>query len=601
MPVEISSIEDANQLLYYAVTAQLERVKRRGYTQERIAASMEKWKSNSNFGRRLKEPPDEMLEMLDRRLMAIEPKLDRTGGLLALAARLRRVGNLQALEAGIPPAWWQRKIDRPMVTEMNVLETGAALLSKMRTVPDNAMQVRDRNKEKLQEVVTRLILIGAAPPTPDNVEALMLLGRIAGAEGTFEMVEKILENALSNHPLGFRVWRAVTTVVMINNANANAEEVIKPWVQAQLEEAETRREMSLFPARSLDLELAIVIPPKWSPPGGDDWVSDALKRRASNKDATVRERGMAAAGLWERALLHGDRSYQGNIKDYLGQMIATFRAEAKQDDQGVPRGLHWAATTLEQNIEEGKAVCNSWPNVTDEPALDVIREAMQEFVTQRTPQAVLPATKTLFEHALLQAAGVHRRHAIDTLAAGGWTGPVVAALGRVIRHDDTATWLRCRALFAISFLQDRDRAVESLIRWSCQDIKRRMDIHFKDRPGTPVPPALAADMHAALFAAGDCFGPAGAEDGARRLRTALDPMLGDLLRKGQSDHSLVRVGRAAAYAIAVTAQPGDNSKNLLGLLADHADPAVVRLGKWALRRFDGQENGGVRPLHHLTF
>jgi len=137
--------------------------------------------------------------------------------------------------------------------------------------------------------------------------------------------------------------------------------------------------------------------------------------------------------------------------------------------------------------------------------------------------------------------------------------------------------------------------VESLIRWSCEDIKRQMDIHFKDKPGTPVPPALAADMHAALFAAGDCFGPTGAEDGARRLRTALDPTLRDLLRKSRSDKSLIRVGRAAAYAIAVTAQPGDDSKNLLGLLADHDDRAVVRLGKWALRRFDDQGDGGIHP------
>ena len=43
MPVvEISNIEDADQLPYYAAMAQLERVKRRGYTQSSIAEAMDK-------------------------------------------------------------------------------------------------------------------------------------------------------------------------------------------------------------------------------------------------------------------------------------------------------------------------------------------------------------------------------------------------------------------------------------------------------------------------------------------------------------------------------------------------------------------------------
>ena len=42
-------------------------------------------------------------------------------------------------------------------------------------------------------------------------------------------------------------------------------------------------------------------------PAKDDWVSQALLARARNNEATIRERGTAAMGLWQRALAEGRR------------------------------------------------------------------------------------------------------------------------------------------------------------------------------------------------------------------------------------------------------------------------------------------------------
>jgi hypothetical protein len=596
MAVEIRDIEDSNQLLHFAAIAQLEQMKKSGWTLERVAEWMPKWHDRRNFARKLREDPsDDVLQLLDELLLSHDPEdLDKTGGLSALAMRLRRINSENALQAYVPPSWWRQVLELPMINEIDVLRGGSILLRKMHVVRENAKSVRERNANFVQEVVTRLILIGASPPTPHNVEALIMLGSIAGEASTFGVVERTLEGALSNHPLGFRVWRAVTTVVKVNEEDSAAAEVIKPWVQAQLHEAEYRRADSLFPARSLDLELAIAVPLSWSPPDDDDWVAEALRRRIVNPAATVRERGTAAHGLWERALKHKDPDCLADTENYLRTIVDKFRQDATAI--GLSSGLHWVATTLEQNLNKRQVVTAGWPD-TDQAALRIVKEATATFAYPTTPQNIVAASKTLFEHALLQNAGVPRRHAIDTLAAGSWTGPVVKALDYVITHRDAETWLRCRALFALSFLQDSERTVEQIMRRACERAKRWLDDDLR-RSSEPSP-AVAADMHAALFAIGDCFGAAGAEDGARRLRRpapGIDDILDDLLKISSKTETLYRVGRAAAYVVAVTAQTGDNSRTLLSrTLAEHHDEGTTRLCEWALKRFT--KDGVTRPIH----
>ncbi|MGW3812089.1 hypothetical protein [Micromonospora sp. NPDC005113] len=72
------------------------------------------------------------------------------------------------------------------------------------------------------------------------------------------------------------------------------------WVAEQLNSCERLRKHSLYPARSLDLELAITIPKVWSPPERD-WAGERLRSRANDPNATLREPGTAAFVLWERA------------------------------------------------------------------------------------------------------------------------------------------------------------------------------------------------------------------------------------------------------------------------------------------------------------
>ena len=70
----------------------------------------------------------------------------------------------------------------------------------------------------------------------------------------------------------------------------------------------------MYAGRSLDLELAISVPAEWSPPD-DDWVGETPLERAWNNNATIRERGTAAMGLWQRAMTCGpaDRPRSGRI------------------------------------------------------------------------------------------------------------------------------------------------------------------------------------------------------------------------------------------------------------------------------------------------
>jgi hypothetical protein len=210
--------------------------------------------------------------------------------------------------------------------------------------------------------------------------------------------------------------------------------------------------------------------------------------------------------------------------------------------------------------------------------------------TGRIPERILSGTGTLVENALLQNAGVHRREAIDTLAAGGWSEQVSRAFRRVLEHKESEPWFRCRALFAVSFLQDREPRIDTILRQAYKAAKANLESGSEPTRG------MISEMHAVLFAIGDVFGATGAENQAGQVRRFLNGSLKDLLNATYSNPDLYRVARAIGYLVMVTAQTRDGtSRQMLESLQDHPDEATRNLGEWALEhRFDGDE---VRPLH----
>jgi hypothetical protein len=588
----LDDIADPAQLVRYATRAQLELLKRETGTTQEDVASLAGQNSPANFAKVLKNPSDDLLRRLDEIIVALAPNLDRLGGLSALAVRLRRLGTRESLTARIPPTWAKELLLKPADDELDILIRASALLSVSSAIPEMDAEELGRRygAERLREVVDRLILIGASPPTPRNVDALILLGSIAG--NAFDLVKDSLDTELQELPLGFRVWRAVTTVVRLNQDDASSTTDLRAWVKERLEAAEDMREMSLFPARSLDLELAIAIPLDWSPPG-DDWVEQVLRRRAGNEDASVRERGTAALGLWERAVMRAPED-RAETEGYLRGLIESFRSEAELKG-GDAKGLRWVADTLEHNLDTEQAVSTDWPQ-SNEPCRRVVQDAV-EHLGQRTakiPKRILIATRTLVEHAVLQNEGVYRRQAIDTLAAGGWTKSVNTILNRILRDPDSDSWLRCRAVFAMGFLQDHSEEVAGMLKRACQRAMGVLEVALQENPR--VSRGIVSEVHTALFALGDCFGTPGAEKLARELRQDLDPAITALVRKSRDNAALYPVSRAAAYLITVTAQD-DTSRRLLDdePFREHPDAVTERLRTWALKnRFDEE---GVRPLH----
>ena len=101
----------------------------------------------------------------------------------------------------------------------------------------------------------------------------------------FSIMQPSLEYAL-RRPLGFRVWRALTQLIVLNKPGNRYSPDLASWVEGLLSDAEALRDKSLYPGRSLDLELAISIPSDWSP-ASNDWAGNALRTRAANRSATV--------------------------------------------------------------------------------------------------------------------------------------------------------------------------------------------------------------------------------------------------------------------------------------------------------------------------
>jgi len=314
------------------------------------------------------------------------------------------------------------------------------------------------------------------------------------------------------------MWRALTQLVALNKPGNRYAPDLQSWVEGLLGEAEARRDKSLYPGRSLDLELAISIPSDWSP-ASDDWAGNALRARAANRSATVRERGTAALGLWQRAMDNEELSLDNVIND-LTPLIAEFEAPTNRPD--AYQGMQWAAATLSQVMDAKVRVCREWPQDIDEPWMHNFRRAVRYLEQQAIPPDILPATRDLFEHSLLQNAGVYRRHAVEALTAGGWTGPVTSALAKFLELESDASWIRIRALFALGFLRDRDRSVGRALTAACKAAYQNLL--------TSPSQAQIHEMHAALFAVGDCFGASDvAEQDTQRVREGIRDVLTGLV------------------------------------------------------------------------
>ena len=238
----------------------------------------------------------------------------------------------------------------------------------------------------MELLVRRLILISVAPPTSRNYDAQILLGMLASY--AFELMRDRLEFELRYSPLGFRVWRAITKLVMLS-AGGEHTEALRAWVRRLIRDSEELRKCSLYASSSLDLELAITVPAAWSPPG-DDWAGEALLARARNNEATIRERGTAAMGLWQRAIGEDGPDREKTETD-LRELIAEFRDPRTRPDARA--GLRWLAATLEHVIDNRVAVCNDWPDV-DEPWFGHVQEAANELGNCGIPATFLPGPRT---------------------------------------------------------------------------------------------------------------------------------------------------------------------------------------------------------------
>lgn len=597
---DVRDISSPGELIRYAVRGQLALVgdvashttiakaigMARDLKTSTAGASLSRALATGNFS-------DAKLQKLDEVIVALaQARAMHTGGLSSLAIRVRGLRDRESLSDRVPASWAREILRKPADDEVGVLTQASALLSaflaaeQVEKADHRSTAVRavhERYSNEIVHVVDQLIMLGCSPPTARSIEALIILGTLG--DYAFDIIKGALEYALTQ-PLGFRVWRVVSQLVVLSKRAGRAPD-LKRWVRQLLGEAEELRDKSIYPGRSLDLELAIRVPSAWSPPS-QDWVGEALRARAYNPGATVRERGTAAMGLWQRAVTDQDRDQDRVAADLLS-LISEFEASAKRPDAYF--GMQWAATTLKHVIAHRDPVCNEWPEV-HEPWMRNVHDSVGYLGRLVIPEDVLPGTSTLFLHLLLQNAGIYNRQAIAALIAGGWTDPVARALERFLELEDQESWIRIRAVFALGFLQHRDRGVERALLAACQYAYANV----RNRPTR----AQVTEMHCALFAIADCFGASGVpEEDVRRIRENLRELLVELV-DGElaTEKDLFPVSRATAYLLTFMLLPRqdqreDLAERLLKKLREHPDEPTRRLSNWALKNHI-DENGKLR-------
>jgi len=601
---DVTDISSADQLLRFALAGQLALLEGRGYKQGVVAVGAglgrESRSAGSAISRALQNGPrPQDLTGLDEIIGTLNPDLDDTGTLSSLALRLSAGRHARVegshLAARIPPSWTRKILADQPGDEIGVLMQASALLSEFMTAGKlgaaDSITIRQRYSEELKLLARRLILISVAPPTAKTYDAQMLLGMLSSY--ALEPMRDLLDSQLRHSPMSFRVWQAITELVTLSEDGKHAD-ALQRWVRQLITDSAGLRQYSLYPGISLDLELALAVPASWSPPW-DDWVSEALRARARNAAATIRERGTAAMGLWQRALVE-NRPDLDKVQDELRGLIAELRDPDSQSDAAA--GLRWLAATLEHVIDERVAVCNDWPDI-DESWFRHVQAAAGELDRGWLPAHLINGTKGLFRHMILQNAGVYRRAAIETIVTSGLAEPVARALGTLLRTEQNESWLRIRAEFALGFLQRQDASVETDLAHACEHAYANMK-RGEAQPNGSLR-SHVTEMHASLFAVGDCFGAWGAGERARNARERLRPILTDLAgAQGDRAQTLRRPIQATAYLLTVTAQPTvgnrkDLSQELLEGLSHSPDPVTARLSRWALS-FRFAPDGWTRPL-----
>ena len=603
---DVTDISSSEQLLRYATAGQLELLARRArLSQQDIALGADLGATARTAGPVLARALRDGLTVaqlrgLDRLISALSPDLEATGCLTQLALRLasrpRGINKAPSLIANIPSSWARQILEDIPMGDSGILVQASALLSELTGAANSHVAevsaLRERYRVELELLIRQLILISVSPSMSKKYDARMLLGMLAIY--AFDLIRDRLESEFHRSPLTFRMWPAITQLVMLSKRDENTQ-ALQVWVRQLIGQSADFRKYSLDADSTFDLETAISVPAAWSPPT-NDWVGSALRARAGDRDATAQERGVAALGLWQRSIADRNTDLERTRQD-LQMLIAEFRNVEFRHVSAAE--LRWIAATMEYVVNSEVAVCNAWPEV-GEPWFQRVQEVTRELDNSGIPTHLLQGTKNLFRHMILQNAATYRRLAVETAVTSGWNEPVARALEHYLSVERDETWLRIRAQSALGSLQRHDMLAESSLTLSCEYAYDRL--RLEETSGDSLPSSSSvSEMHAALFAVGDCFGVTGAEERARDARERLRPILTELATaEGDRAQILRRPARAAAYLLTVTAQPSsaarkDLSQDLLEQLSHHPDLATARLSRWALS-FRFAPDGTIRPF-----
>lgn len=600
-PVDVTDVSSPRQLLSYALAGQLERLRqqRGDLSNRRVAEAARLGGTASNAAPVLTRavqhgPSPDQLAKIDQVIAVLDEKPEEICALSSLCSRLSTDKHSSVGLATAPPSWTNGLLRERPAGESGVLAQASTLLSALtaaeRVDARSVAALRTRYATWIDLLVRRLILMSVGPPSVRSYDAQVLLGGLASY--AFELTRDRLESKVRYSPLAFRVWRSIIKQVHLCKDADSARE-LTVWLRGLLLDSENLRKTNINPGASLDVEVALAVPADWPSPD-NDWVADVLRKRALDRSATIRERGTAAMGLWQRAIEHGrDLS---RTRDELRDVIAELNDPDSRPD--AIAGLRWVATTLRSCIEGQHAVCNEWPEV-DELWFKNVQLAADELDNFGVPDHLLAGTKSLFRHMILQNAGGYRRQAIETVVTSGMTTPIARALGQLLKTEQEEAWVRIRAESALGCLQQRNPWIEADLTQACLTAYGKVRrVGYADNW---VPRARITELHAALLAVGDCFGVPGAEERAETARDRLAPMLTELAEPDSDGAQLLRrPARAAAYLLTLTARPRqrgipDLSEVLLKKMSEHRDEATARLSRWALS-FRFSEDGSVRPL-----
>ena len=504
---------------------------------------------------------------LDEIFGALRRTLDGTGGLSSLALRLsmeqRDKIDISRLVAHLPPSWTSSLLQHPPADEIEALTQASAVLAafqttgKMNTKGLSENAVRDRYSEDLKKLVRRLVAVSGAPPTARNYDAQVLLGLLASY--SFDSMKELLEGELKYSPLGYRVWRAITKLVTLSDLHGSRADKLRVWV--------TRAPGGLRATAGPQHVCGAGAGHGTRCRGAGGVVTSgggrlgqpalAAKGRERERDDPGTRRGSHGA-VGTRGP-HWPPAHPGAGQGGPGQTDQGVQPRPGAA-VGLPRRPPWIAATLEEVIESGKPVCNDWPSA-DAPWYQRVQRAARELDRQAIPDHLLDGTKSLFLHMILQNASTYRSVAIETVVTSGWSEPIARALGYLLDHEPEA-WVRIRAEGALGLLQrpHDDKTREHLIR-ACRQAFDNLEVDKipqdgRMAPDDTVPPqALRTEMHACLYAVGDCFGIPDAEAWAGTTRDELRDVL-EVLAKAQDPRARIlrRAARAAAYLLTVTAQ-----------------------------------------------